>query len=52
MKGCWDLLRGEGTWTRLKGANAKAGEAVLVGAVVIERGEEGNEAGVRWWEVR
>lgn len=44
------MLRGEGTWTRLKGVNAKAGEAVLVGTAVFERGEGGNEVGVKWWE--
>lgn len=48
MKACWGLLRGEGTWMRPKGANAKAGEAVLVGAAVIERGEGGSEVEVRW----
>jgi len=56
LKAWWGLLRGEGTWTRLKEARLrllKAGEAVLVGAVVFERGDGGREeAGVIWWEDR
>jgi len=47
LKACWGLLRGEETWTRPKGANAKAGEAVLVGAAVFEWGEGGSEVGVK-----